>query len=74
MRVALVDKKGEVNVVELDLDGPREIQARIVKKGSMCAGLKDAEVAFADISTDGVITITTTGTSLPGFVRSSLMA
>jgi len=63
VRVALVDKKGEVNVVELDLDGPRDIQGRIVKKGSMCAGLKDAEVVFADISTEGVITVNTAGES-----------
>jgi hypothetical protein len=61
VRVALVDRKGEVNVVELDLDGPRDIQGRVVKRGNVLVGLKEAEAAFADISTEGIITVITTG-------------
>lgn len=57
VRIALVAKNGETNIVEIDVGGPREISGQIVKQGKIPG---KAELAMGDISEDGTITATTT--------------
>lgn len=57
VRIAILAKNGEVVVVEIDVGGAREITGEIVKRGKICG---KAEIAFGDISEDGIITAATT--------------
>ena len=69
VRIALLNDKGEVNVVEIDISGPREMNGQIVKKGDLLEDIKAPQIVSAEIGADGVINIHLGGQSYSSYVR-----
>ena len=63
VRAVLLDKKGKVFVVELDVGGPREVSGQVIKKGELLDRSKSGDISDAMISSNGAIAAMTSGKS-----------
>ena len=53
VNVTLVSSRGSMIVVQLDLAGGRDIQAKVVKEGSFGTGLKKKDMKAAEVDNKG---------------------